>query len=115
MRASDPQRTVREYVNEAHARLQATLAAMPGAPADPAWDRLGHTVCCAWSELLRLEAAHAPRDKVNAQRRRAKALTRRWSLAMGKGEAGRREGVVSMTSGHMRTLNTPHKGTQGER
>lgn len=52
-------------------------------PSEPAWDALGHSVCCAWSELMRLEAAHAPREKVNAQRRHAKALTRRWSLAMG--------------------------------
>jgi hypothetical protein len=76
MRAPQPARTVREYVEEASVAL--------AVPAEvPDWDAIGHSVCCAWSEFLRLEAAHADREKFNAQRRHAKALTRRWKLAVG--------------------------------
>jgi len=42
---------------------------------------LEFTVACAWAELMRLEEAKAPAWKRNAQRRRAKALTRRFSLS----------------------------------
>ena len=94
----------RQYTLSDATPAGAVMAARSGATAgrdrhsDPDWTSTpkpavvtAEHVAFAWVLLMDLEAQHAPRERVNEARRRAKALTRRWKLAMGA-EAGRHEG-----------------------